>query len=83
VDGRLVGVIKEPGQVEHAALVFDVGFLAIENQTPDAAVFAQGVAGRRERICGLMDWWLVGLGRTGRRVPRVVSSGLGCRWGPG
>ena len=43
VDRFFRRVVKEPDNVEEAALVFDVSFLAVENEVPYTAVFAEGV----------------------------------------
>lgn len=43
---RLRGwMVKEPGDVEDAAFVFEVGFVAVEDEFPNPHAFAQAIPG--------------------------------------
>ena len=48
VDGGLLGVVKEPGDVEYAALMFEDDFHAVEDQGPEAEVLSEHETGLRD-----------------------------------
>ena len=62
VDGGLVGVVEEPGDVEEAAFVAEVGFLAVEDEVPDAEALSKCIFWSAECRVGnagrplIFDW---------------------------
>ncbi len=50
---------EEISDVKHATLVLHVKFLAVENNPPDTAIFADGVAWTGRGLCdGCLCWFL-------------------------